>query len=457
MGGQEFCRKRAACGLLVMLWAGGLWAGHAQGAAFALREHSASAQGHAFAGASAAAEDISFMVFNPAGLTRQSGRESLVVLSAMAPRVRYSARQATTVLGAGIDGGQGGPDAAPDVLVPSLFLATDLDSSRLSGLRFGLALYVPFGLGTSYAQGWQGRYHALDSEIVTYNLNPVLAWQASPRWSFGAGVQLSYSRARLSSANDFGTIDVNQFGNAFGGTPLQDDGVSESVGDGLAAGVNFGILHEWQPGSRIGLAYRSDMPTVLKGQARFVNSAVGNAMATSTGAFVDTGVRTRMHLPESISMGLYHELSPEWAVLGEVAWTRWSRIKELRLRFDNPNQSDSVIPAQWKDSWFLAAGVKWSPSPRVTWRFGVAWDQSPVPDTTRTPRVPDGDRSWISAGLTWRLTDHTDLSAALTRIHVKKSPINLSTSESSNTYRGNLRGEISGRSDILSLHLVSSF
>lgn len=156
-------------------------------------------------------------------------------------------------------------------------------------------------------------------------------------------------------------------------------------------------------------------------------------------------------------MGLYHELSPEWAVLGEVAWTRWSRIKELRLRFDNPNQSDSVIPAQWKDSWFLAAGMKWSPSPRVTWRFGVAWDQSPVPDATRTPRVPDGDRSWISAGLTWRLTDHTDLSAALTRIHVKKSPINLSTSESSNTYRGNLRGEISGRSDILSLHLVSSF
>ena len=40
---------------------------------FNLKEQSAAAQGNAFAGATAGAEDITYSYFNPAGLTRHSG------------------------------------------------------------------------------------------------------------------------------------------------------------------------------------------------------------------------------------------------------------------------------------------------------------------------------------------------------------------------------------------------
>ena len=40
---------------------------------FNLKEQSAAAQGNAFAGATAGAEDISYSFFNPAGLTRHKG------------------------------------------------------------------------------------------------------------------------------------------------------------------------------------------------------------------------------------------------------------------------------------------------------------------------------------------------------------------------------------------------
>ena len=46
----------------------------ADASGFAVRETSATGQGNAFAGATASAEDISFMVNNPAGLTRHPGR-----------------------------------------------------------------------------------------------------------------------------------------------------------------------------------------------------------------------------------------------------------------------------------------------------------------------------------------------------------------------------------------------
>ena len=42
--------------------------GQAEAAGFALREQSATAQGNAFAGASAGGDDISYMYFNPAAL-----------------------------------------------------------------------------------------------------------------------------------------------------------------------------------------------------------------------------------------------------------------------------------------------------------------------------------------------------------------------------------------------------
>ena len=59
-------------GYLGILVVAGLVGASAEASAsgFALREYSAAAESNAFAGASAAAEDISYMSYNPAGLTR---------------------------------------------------------------------------------------------------------------------------------------------------------------------------------------------------------------------------------------------------------------------------------------------------------------------------------------------------------------------------------------------------
>ena len=32
-------------------------------------------------------------------------------------------------------------------------------------------------------------------------------------------------------------------------------------------------------------------------------------------------------------------------------------------------------------------------------RGGIAWDESPVNDTDRTPRLPDSDRFWLAGGV----------------------------------------------------------
>jgi long-subunit fatty acid transport protein len=159
----------------------------AQGSGLALRENSGAGQGSAFAGASAAAEDVSYMFHNPAGITRHGGENFAIIGTAIVPKAKFTKSSATTVLGGNIGGGNGGDDAGPDSIAPAIFYSRQM-SDRVF---LGASLTVPLGLSSQYAPGWVGRYHAIKSKITTYNFNPVIAYKATDKLSVAGGVQLA--------------------------------------------------------------------------------------------------------------------------------------------------------------------------------------------------------------------------------------------------------------------------
>ncbi len=58
-------------------------------------------------------------------------------------------------------------------------------------------------------------------------------------------------------------------------------------------------------------------------------------------------------------------------------------------------------------------------------RMGVAYDQSPVQDAYRNPRLPDNDRTWLAAGAQYRMKDpDLRLDFGLAYIWVKDCSIN---------------------------------
>jgi long-chain fatty acid transport protein len=421
---------------------------------FALREFSASGQGNAFAGATAAAEDISTMAFNPAGLTRHPGESFAGAATLIVPRAEFMPSGATTILGGAIGGGNGGGDAAPDTVVPALFYARQLSSDWFAGA----SVTAPYGLVTDYDHGWVGRYHALKSDIRSINFNPVVAYKVTPHLSVAGGVQIAYTRGIMSNAIDFGTLDAVSFGGAFGGTPAGSDGTSTAEGDDLALGFNLGLLMEVRPGTRIGLAYRSKLHNRLDGATSFNNGTVGEAIAAATGAFVQTGMQTEINLPETASVGIYHEVTDRLAIMAEAAWTAWSRLRELRLTFDNAAQSDNVITSTWEDTWFLAVGATWRANDRWVLRTGIAYDQSPVQDALRTPRVPDEDRIWFSLGASYHISPGASLDIGYTRLFLDDAAIGLSaTADPNNAFRGNLSGRFDLSTDILAVQYRVQF
>jgi long-chain fatty acid transport protein len=91
-------------------------------------------------------------------------------------------------------------------------------------------------------------------------------------------------------------------------------------------------------------------------------------------------------------------------------------------------------------------------------RAGVARDTGAVEDEYRTPRIPDGDRTWFSAGLGYAVSETMSLDLALTHIVVKDGPVDLKAlpagttpTTSPNTFRGNLSGSFENSIDIVSV------
>ncbi len=429
----------AAAGLLML-------AGEASAAGFAIKEQSGTALGNAFAGATAGAEDLSYMFFNPAALAYQSGTQALGSASYIVPQAELKTGTGSTVLMTPIGGGLGGSDIAKDALVPTFYGMVEISED----LKVGLGINAPFGLVTNYNDNWIGRYHADKSKLKTFNFNPAVGYRVTDWLSVGAGLQAQYIDVKLSNAIDFGTIGF--LSSVPGSNPTNQDGRAILKASDWGFGYTLGVIVEPMEGSRIGVGYRSMVAHELDGVAKFdLGGPIGQAISGATGQFVNTGVQASVKLPETVSFGFHQDIGDNLSIMGEAAWANWSRFRELRIRFDNPVQDDNVTDESWNDQWFFAGGVTYRPSEDWTLRAGVAFDQSPIPDRTRTPRLPGEDRTWIAVGATFEPFENMKVDFGYTHIFVKDSTLNLTTSGTGNTFRGNLSGRYEGSIDIIAV------
>ena len=92
--------------------------GQALGAGFALSEQNASGLGHASAGGAAAAEDVSTIFFNPAGLVRLQTTQVVVAANAICPSVKFHDSGSQPALFQPLGGSGGDAGAVP--VVPEL-------------------------------------------------------------------------------------------------------------------------------------------------------------------------------------------------------------------------------------------------------------------------------------------------------------------------------------------------
>jgi long-chain fatty acid transport protein len=368
---------------------------------FALIEQSVSGMGTAYAIGSAGINDASTIYFNPAGMSRLSGSRLTGNLQIVNANTDVKADGYYNPMNAAITGvGLGAP--SPTSIQGKTKDDTDLTAAVPSGylshqyndrIWMGIGVGAPFGLTTEYDKNWVGRYHAIKSELLTYNLNPSIAFKIDEHATVGFGLSAMYADGELTQAADvaLGLFLKGQAGLPTGSGAI--DSRAKLTGDDWGFGFNMGVLLEPTDHTRLGLHYRSKIELELEGDSK-ISGPVLNSKQDA---------KLEVHLPDSLSLSAYHGLNSQWAVMADVTWTQWSKLSSLDVKL--ADGSLSVTPLEWEDTTRVAVGAEYTHNQNWIFRGGLALDESPVPNATlRTPRVPDNDRTWLTFGTTYQYT-----------------------------------------------------
>jgi long-chain fatty acid transport protein len=364
--------KRILLGTTALLCAVQLFgADTASAAGFMVRENSAEGLATAEAGNGSRADEPSTVFNNPAGMTRLSGTQLQFGSAVVFPSMEFIG--GASVFGAPIPGDSGG-NPGQITGIPHLYAVFDV-SDRL---KAGIGVTVPFGNVVNYTPTWSGRYVGIKTAALSADINPSLAFRLTDSVSIGGGVSAQYFKLEASSA-------IAQFLIL---APSVPDATFLFKADDWAFGYNFGVLADVGANTRFGLTYRSKVDHRIKGTLNFTG-------ASPLLGLVNGAASADVSLPATIGASLTHDYNSAWSVSSDVQFNQWSTFKQVII---NSANAPVTNVEGYKDSWMISLGAVYRATDAMTWRAGVAWDQSPVTDRFRTVGVPDTDRYMIGIG-----------------------------------------------------------
>jgi long-chain fatty acid transport protein len=414
--------------------------GIAHGAGFQLLEQNASGIGSAYAGSAAIAEDASTVYYNPAGMTMLPGMNVSAGAVAIKPSFKFSNSGTTNAAGALVNGSDGG-DAGSWAAVPNAYFTWEVNPRVWLGLGVG----APFGLMTDYEEGWAGRYHSEKFSIESININPSIAFKATDTLSLGFGVNYMHLDADYRKA---------QYAYLAALPGFSGDLEARVKAKGDAWGWNAGLLWQATPDTRFGLSYRSKVKIDADGTTTVSNRSLSATAAGMLGNVIGPhDAETSVELPDTAILSVVHQLNERWTLLGDVSWTGWSSIPELKIQ--NTGIPDAKLDLRFKDAWRVALGAHYRYSDAWTFKGGVAWDQSPVRDDAFRPAsLPDNDRYWVSLGAQYRFNKNTKVDVGYAHLFVKSTSVN-NTSDPKGA--GVLKGDYKSSADIIGVQFSHQF
>lgn len=388
---------------------------HAWSAGFQLNEFSSSGLGRAYSGEGAIADDAGNASRNPALIMmfdRPTFSAGAVYID---PDVDVSGRSPT---GRSLDA----DNIAPTAWVPNVHFVMPINDQ----FGWGASVTSNYGLATEFNDTYAAGSYGGTTDLQTVNLNLSGAYRLNSQWSFGAGFNAVYARAKIDRyAGDLGQIVAGS-----GALPPQLAGpvsqipantrIAHLKGDEWGFGWNAGILYELDKNNRYGLTYRSEVKIDFDGDYKSdlpsaYNQILGNfGLPSGTNGSTTNGSLT-LNLPEMWEISGYNRVAPQWAIHYSATYTSWSQFEELKAT----NSSGTLFQKDenFKDAWRLALGTTYYYDDNWTFRTGIAFDDSPVPSNYRSISIPDQDRLWLSAGTTYAFNEDASVDVGVSYMH----------------------------------------
>jgi long-chain fatty acid transport protein len=324
-------------------------------------------------------DDASAVFHNPANLLDLDRWEASAEPTIVHHSVEYTAPSGATAR-----------TEDPWKLLPHFFVGGPVHGDRVAA---GLGVSVPFGLSVDWGSGEALRYIAPRYvQLKTANFNPSVAVRLAEGLHLGAGLDVMYSQLTLSQYVPWSLLAA---------TPGLPDGDLRAQASGIGISGNAALTWKFLPHHRIAATLRAPMDVQYDGDLR------GTEVPGLARGELLLPFNTSIHFPTIISLGYGWEVSDNLRLEANAEWIEFSRFDSLSLNL--PMAVPGVPPSvrqDWNDTFTFGASATWQVDEAWHLRASYQYFQTPVPEDTFSPTIPDSNQHAVAVGVGFRRGRH---------------------------------------------------
>ena len=417
----------------------------ARAGSYQLNDYTVTGLGRAYSGVGVVGDDYSSIAFNPAGMSlKKSGIQLGLTEVNLHARIKGLEKQNHPGV-AGEEDMSGKKDRMNlYVSIPNGFAQYNVNEK----VDVGFGVYAPYGLATKYKSDWFGSTSAVESTLQIIDFAPAISYKLTDNLTIGGSFIVRYIYGHM----------TNNLPNTVGG------GKSDFELDGWTRTGTLGLLYEPLKDTRIGFSWRFRSTQQVKGDHKITDNKGIPLYGIQTFNQNATGWASPA-LPETATLSLYQKAG-KFGLSATARWTHWTQsFPEFSMRSNSHlfnmiyggNPAGSKIyqrtsQYKYRNTWTLGLGTDYYYNENWTFRWGAAYDEGATgSSTTRTYRIPDSDRYWVSLGFSY-MKENYQLDVGYSHLFVKRAKVIADVQNAEN-----FSGAYKMRSDILGIQLQYAF
>ena len=263
--------------------------------------------------------------------------------------------------------------------------------------RFGFSFVTPFGLSKRWSADYQ-RGTAEEFTLKTFEFDTTVAYQVDDRLSLGAGIRALYSTGQIKYRRE-PIYRINMNGES-----------------GIYFGYLLSAALKLSDNLRVATIYRSEIKPEINGTAQGYMLLPGPTVYP-----ISTEGNVKVILPAEWRLGLSYDYSENTTVDLTYEITFWGRYNKLDINFEDPVAESNLgrpKPKNWHDSKTIRLGLIHKFNQKFTGMLGIAYDETPIPQSTLGFELPDANGWIFSVGSLWNPKPNLELGVAY--LYVKK-------------------------------------
>lgn len=255
-------------------------------------------------------------------------------------------------------------------------------------LTFGLGVMPEYGLGSEYDDNWELANNSLETTVMSFTVNPNLAYRITEDWSVGAGLRILFFDFEQYSHP---MTAAGPFSNRLKGDNRMQD-LGWQIGTRYRVFDNFAVGVVYKSSTLVHVEGKTDNDADLPQAQKYASAASGPA-------------ETEIELPQSVTGGFNWDILPTVHLGGMFGWTQWSSVGVLD--FDLAGTHRDVL-LRWDDTYRVGFAPSWDFCEDWTVMGSYVYETDCCGDQEST-MLPASDRHMVTAGLSWRCLENLEL------------------------------------------------